>query len=129
MSRPLLQIRVPVSLRQLFPRSSFVGCADIRAGDATEHSGKCGPNMLFAAIKGTRVDGAHYAAEAIQRGATGLLVQRPEPGVAVPQCVVPDVRKAYAELCAALAGHPSRSLRVAGDSARRRQADGPFGHD
>jgi len=110
----VLPIRVPVSLRQLFPSSSFVGCADIRVSDATEHSGKCGPNMLFAAIPGTRCDGADFTAEAIERGAASLLVQRPVPGAPVPQCVVPNVRRAYAELCAALAGSPSRRLGIAG---------------
>lgn len=114
MSRQLPQIRMPVSLRQLFPRSSFVGCADIRVTDATENSSDCGPQMLFAAIPGTRVDGTAFAAEAISRGASSLLVQRPIPSVSVPQCVVPDTRRAYAELCSALAGCPSRSLGVAG---------------
>ncbi|MGE3314950.1 MAG: UDP-N-acetylmuramoyl-L-alanyl-D-glutamate--2,6-diaminopimelate ligase, partial [Planctomycetaceae bacterium] len=114
MSRQLSQFRMPVSLRQLFPRSSFVGCADIRVSDATEHSAQCGPQMLFAAVPGTRVDGTTFAAEAIDHGASSLLVQRPIPSVSVPQCVVPDVRRAYAELCGALAGFPSRSLGVAG---------------
>ncbi len=108
-----LQIRVPVSLRQLFPRSSFVGCADIRVSNATEESGKCGPNTLFAAIPGTRYDGAQFVEEAIRQGATSLLVQRPVPGIPVPQCVVADVRRAYAELCAGLAGYPTRKLQVA----------------
>lgn len=114
MSRQLSQIRMPVSLRQLFPRSSFVGCADIRVTDATEHSAQCGPQMLFAAVPGTRVDGTAFAEEAIGRGATSLLVQRPIPCASVPQCVVPDVRRAYAELCGALAGFPTRRLGVAG---------------
>jgi UDP-N-acetylmuramoyl-L-alanyl-D-glutamate--2,6-diaminopimelate ligase len=114
MSQRFLPLRVPVSLRTLFPAASFVGCADIRATEATESSDKCGPHTVFAAIPGTRVDGASFAREAIARGASGLLVQRPLADVSVPQCVVPNVRKAYAELCSALAGSPSRSIKLVG---------------
>jgi UDP-N-acetylmuramoyl-L-alanyl-D-glutamate--2,6-diaminopimelate ligase len=105
-------LRVPVSLRTLLPAASFVGCADIRVTDAVESSQKCAPQTLFAAIPGTHVDGASFVKEAIEHGANSLLVQRPLPTVQVPQCVVPNVRRAYAELCAALAGHPSRHLNL-----------------
>jgi len=111
-SQRLPKLRFPVSLLRLFPQSSFVGCADIRVTEATEHSGECGSNMLFSAIPGARVDGARFVEEAIERGATALLVQRPLAGVSVPQCVVPNVRKAYSQLCAALASYPSRCLNV-----------------
>ncbi|MCB1080079.1 MAG: hypothetical protein KDM64_19820, partial [Verrucomicrobiae bacterium] len=97
-----------ISLRRLFPTASFVGCADIGVSDATECSDKANSNTLFAAIPGTRVDGAAFAEEAVQRGAPALLVQMPLPGVDVPQCVVRNVRKSYAELCEALHGYPSR---------------------
>ncbi|MBW3540345.1 MAG: UDP-N-acetylmuramoyl-L-alanyl-D-glutamate--2,6-diaminopimelate ligase [Planctomycetes bacterium] len=107
-------IRVPVSLRRLFPRASFVGCADVRVTDATERSDLCRPRMLFAAIPGTRVDGASFADDAVRRGASSLLADRPIAGVSVPQCIVPDVRQAYAELCAALSGSPSRRMKLAG---------------
>ena len=103
-----------VSLRKLFPHASFVGCADLRVADATDRSSECAPKALFAAIPGTKVDGAAFAAEAVARGAGSVLVQSPLANVAVPQCVVPDVRKAYAELCHALAGVPSRHLTIAG---------------
>lgn len=104
----------PVSLRRLFPRASFVGCADIRVDDATERSGDVHANMLFAAVPGTKVDGRQFALEAIQHGASSLLVRQPMCGVDVPQCVVPNVRQAFAELCAALHGNPTRRMGVAG---------------
>jgi UDP-N-acetylmuramoyl-L-alanyl-D-glutamate--2,6-diaminopimelate ligase len=112
MSQRFVPLRVPVSLRTLLPAASFVGCADIRVTDAVECSQKCAPQTLFAAIPGTHVDGATFVDEAIQRGANSLLVQRPLPTVEVPQCVVPNARRAYAELCSALAGHPSRHLNL-----------------
>jgi UDP-N-acetylmuramoyl-L-alanyl-D-glutamate--2,6-diaminopimelate ligase len=113
MSQRFLPLRVPVSLRTLLPHASFVGCADIRVTDATDSSVLCGPHMLFAAIPGSAVDGTSFVDEAVGRGAGSLLVQRPLPNVPVPQCVVPNVRKAYAELCAAMAGCPARYLNIA----------------
>ncbi|MEX0717028.1 MAG: UDP-N-acetylmuramoyl-L-alanyl-D-glutamate--2,6-diaminopimelate ligase [Planctomycetaceae bacterium] len=107
-------VRSAVSLRQLFPRSSFVGCAGIHVSDATDRSGDCRPGELFAVIRGNRVDGARFVGEAIERGAAALLVERPIAEVGLPQCVVPDVRRAYAELVASLAGSPSRKLALAG---------------
>ncbi len=114
MSHRLPQTRVPVSLRRLFPHASFVGCADICVSGATERSDQCDLGMLFAAIPGTRVDGCEFAQQVVTQGASSLLVERPLSDVSVPQCVVPNVRKAYAELCAELAGRPSSRLKVFG---------------
>ena len=108
------QAPVAVNLRRLFPSASFVGCGDIRILYATCRSAECRPNGLFAVIRGTRTDGHKYIQEAIARGATALLVDHPLADVSVPQCIVPDVRRAFAELCAALAAHPSRHLGLAG---------------
>ena len=113
MSPPIPQIPMSVGLRRLFPFGSFVGCADVRVADATANSRECAEDMLFAAINGSRADGNKFIGEAIKRGASSLLVENPLAGAAVPQCVVPNVRKAYAELCAALAGSPSQRLKIA----------------
>lgn len=114
MTRHWSPIRVPVSLRCLFPHSSFVGCADIRVSTATERSDQCSSNSLFAAIPGTKNDGTRYVGEAIERGATALLVEQPLFDAAVPQCIVKNIRKAYATLCAELEGRPSNHLKIAG---------------
>ncbi|HVW03182.1 MAG TPA: UDP-N-acetylmuramoyl-L-alanyl-D-glutamate--2,6-diaminopimelate ligase [Planctomycetaceae bacterium] len=103
-----------VSLRRLFPAASFVGCADIRVTAACSSSEECRPGALFAVNRGVRFDGHAFIADALRRGASALLVERPQPDAGVPQCVVPDVRRAYAELCSALEGSPSRELRLAG---------------
>ena len=107
-------VPVAVNLRRLFPRASFVGCGDIHTADVTDRSSQCRPNSLFAVIRGTSADGHCYIRDAIERGAKALLVDRPQADVTVPQCVVPDVRRAYAELCAALMAHPARHLGLAG---------------
>lgn len=106
--------RLTISLRTLFPSASFVGCGDIRIAVATDRSTDCRPGYLFAAVSGTRWNGMQFVQDAVEAGATSLLLPRPIPDVAVPQCIVSDVRKAYARLCAALSGHPSTHLRIAG---------------
>ncbi|MFN0053131.1 MAG: UDP-N-acetylmuramoyl-L-alanyl-D-glutamate--2,6-diaminopimelate ligase [Planctomycetales bacterium] len=105
---------LPVNLRRLFPQASYVGCVDIHVTSATDRSRDCQPQGLFAAIRGTSQDGCQFIAEALQHGAAALLVDRPLADVTVPQCVVPDVRRAYAQLCSALMADPSRRLGVAG---------------
>lgn len=114
MSTWVSRVPVVVSLRRLFPLASFVGCADIRVSDATEVSSECRRGVLFAAIRGTQFDGSKFVGEAIAAGASALLVDRPLADVSVPQCVIGDVRRAYAELCAALAGWPSRRMNIVG---------------
>ncbi|MCH8830236.1 MAG: UDP-N-acetylmuramyl-tripeptide synthetase, partial [Planctomycetes bacterium] len=114
MLHTLRRQRLPVHLRSLFPRASFVGCADISVTDATDDSRECRPNLLFAAVPGCCVNGTRFAAEAVRFGATSLLVQRPLAEISVPQCVVPDVRRSFGQLCSALADRPSRKLSVVG---------------
>jgi UDP-N-acetylmuramoyl-L-alanyl-D-glutamate--2,6-diaminopimelate ligase len=98
----------------LFPQASFVGCANICATDAFDCSRDVLPGSVFAVIHGTKADGTQFVDEAIANGATALLVDRPLPNAAVPQCVVADVRSAFSRLCEALAGDPSRRLDVTG---------------
>ena len=102
------------SLRRLLPQASFVGCANICATDAFDNSRDVQPGSLFAVVNGSKLDGSHFVHDAIVRGATSLLTDRPLADVSVPQCIVPDVRSAYSRLCEALAGDPSRRLDIAG---------------
>ena len=104
----------PVSLRRLFASASFVGCGDVAVSDVSDDSRECRPGCLFAALPGHRTDGLDHLDEAIQRGATALLLSRPLPEIPLPQCIVPDVRHAYATLCEALFGYPSRRLGMVG---------------
>lgn len=110
----VLHVPVPVNLRRLFPQASFVGCCDLRVTNATEHSRECTPGALFAVIRGTKADGHHYVCEALERGAKALLVDHPLADAAVPQCIVSDVRRAYAELCQSLMAQPANHLTLAG---------------
>ena len=100
-------VPVPVSLRRLLPQASFIGCGEIIAADATDDSREAGPDSVFAAIPGTKADGAVFVPEAVARGCTAVLASQPLPDTSVRQCIVPDVRSAYAKLCQALYGHPA----------------------
>lgn len=76
-------------------------------------SDDAGPGALFACLRGARVDGHEFAALAVERGTSALIVERELP-LNVPQVVVPDARLAMALSAAALAGHPSDDIRVVG---------------
>ena len=104
---------IRISLRRLFPEASFVGGADLAVAEATADNRQCTPGCLFAVIQGRRDAGQRYVEEAIARGATALLCSAPI-AAPVPQCVVPNVRQAYAELCQALHGSPSQKLGLVG---------------
>lgn len=104
----------PVSLKTLFPDAQIVGDDDIVVTHATERSDLVSPGVLFAAIPGTRRNGEEFAHDAVLRGAEALLLSRELPDLPVPQCIVPDVRRAFALLCDALVGRPSQSLTLAG---------------
>ena len=105
---------LPVSLNALFPDAQVIGDDDILVTHATERSDLVSPGVLFAAIPGTRRNGEEFARDAVLRGAEALLLSRELPDLPVPQCVVPDVRQAFARLCDALAGRPSDVLKLAG---------------
>ena len=104
----------PVSLRRLFASASFVGCGDVAVSQVSADSRTCRPGSLFAALPGVTTHGVSFVDEAIENGAVALLTDRPLPDSPLQQCVVPDVRRAYAQLCEALWGYPSRRLGTVG---------------
>ncbi len=72
-----------------------------------------GPDAVFVCIAGVSADGHDFAAQAVDRGTRMLVVERPLD-VEADQVVVADGRLALALVAAALAGDPSRALRVVG---------------
>ncbi len=71
------------------------------------------PGDVFFAIRGFAHDGHDYAADAVRRGATLLVVERRLP-LNVPQVVLADTRVALAKASAAFFGEPSKSMDVVG---------------
>ena len=103
-----------VSLRQLLDEACVVGADDIVVTRCTSDSRRTRPGDLFVALPGVEHDGHEYIADAVRRGAAAVLASRPAPGVALPVCYVDDTRAAYGQLCQALAGQPSRAVKVVG---------------
>lgn len=68
---------------------------------------------VFFCVPGFTSDGHDFAADAVQRGASALVVQRPL-GLGVPEVVVDDVRAAMAPAAARLHGDPTAALRMVG---------------
>jgi UDP-N-acetylmuramoyl-L-alanyl-D-glutamate--2,6-diaminopimelate ligase len=69
--------------------------------------------MLFFCVPGEKVDGHEFAADAVEAGAVGLVVER-ELDLDVAQVVVSDARAAMAPLAARFWGDPTAELRVVG---------------
>ena len=103
-----------IRLDALLPEAAIVAADDIRVGGCSCDSRRIEPGQLFAALQGRQHDGHDFVAEAIRRGCSAVLAQRPLPEAGVPVCVVPDSREAYARICQALAGNPSHQLKVIG---------------
>ncbi len=79
------------------------------------HSGSVQPGALFVAIRGGHHDGHTFVADAITRGAAAVVVERPvETRPDTTQVVVPDTRRALAQLSGAFFGHPSRDVTLIG---------------
>mgnify|MGYP000560174113 CR=1 FL=1 len=78
------------------------------------HSGKLQPGNVFVAVRGLRSDGHTYLQSAVENGAAAVIVEKFQPGLPVPQAVVPDSRKALAQASANWYGNPSKSLRLVG---------------
>ena len=103
-----------LSLRALLPEAEFLGADDIHPLRCTSDSRRVRPGDLFAALPGQRYDGHQFISEAVRRGAASVLCERPPEGFGVPCGVVPHVCHAYGRVCQALAGNPSRQLKLIG---------------
>ena len=102
-----------VSLRQILDDAHIAPGDDIRARSVSCDSRTCRPGDVFVAIAGGKLDGHDFVADAVARGASAIVAQRPLD-VAVPTCLVDDTREALGRICQHLAGNPSQQLRVIG---------------
>jgi UDP-N-acetylmuramoyl-L-alanyl-D-glutamate--2,6-diaminopimelate ligase len=72
------------------------------------------PGSLFVAIRGYKVDGHNYLDEAINKGATAVLVEKEINNKTVPVLRVSESRKALALLANRFFGEPSQELMMVG---------------
>ncbi len=88
---------------------------DVAVAGVHYDSRRLAPGFVFVCIQGFRTDGHLYIAEARERGAVGLVVEKE---VAVPEgmawALVEDSRRALAVLAANFYGHPARQLALFG---------------
>jgi UDP-N-acetylmuramoyl-L-alanyl-D-glutamate--2,6-diaminopimelate ligase len=89
----------------------WVGDRGVDVTAITHDSRRAARGSCFACIPGAITDGHLFATDAVEAGATALLVERElELEVAVTQARVGDVRAALGPAAAQLHGHPSRQL-------------------
>ena len=100
--------------RRVVRGPGVVGDPDVvQVGDITIDSRSVEPGSLFCCVRGEHHDGHRFAADAVARGATALLVDHPL-ALAVPQVVTTDVRAATGWMAASMFDHPSDSLLMIG---------------
>lgn len=104
--------RREVRLADLFPTARFIGCDDIAVSTVQDVASRCRPGDVFVARLTARGDGHESVPQALARGAVAVIAERIVPTDGLPLCLVRDADQAHARLCHALAGDPSREMRV-----------------
>ncbi len=80
----------------------------------TEDSRTVATGTLFVAVPGFHVDGHDFVDRAAERGAAAAIVERPVPGVRLPQLLVTSARPALATAAAWWYRDPSHELATIG---------------
>ncbi len=107
-------------LRELIaklPKVTASGSLDVEITGVTGSSREAAPGLIFAAIRGTAVDGHRFINEALTAGASAILAEKAPPKDYTADAAwlhVPDSRAAVAALASAMAGDPWRDFRLAG---------------
>jgi UDP-N-acetylmuramoyl-L-alanyl-D-glutamate--2,6-diaminopimelate ligase len=105
-------MHLDVLIRALAP-SEVAGGRRAEIGDLAQDTRRVSEGALFFCVRGERVDGHDLAWEAIERGATALVVER-LLDVDVPQLLVPSVRESMAVAADVFFGEPTKELQLAG---------------
>ena len=108
----------PTALRSLaaLTDGQLVGPHDgtgVTVADVTHDSRAAGPGVLFACRPGALADGHDFAPDAVARGTTALLVERPLD-LDVAQLQVDSVAARLGAVAAAVQGDPTAELEVVG---------------
>ena len=88
------------------------GYNDAEITDVTQDSRNITKGCLFVCIKGNTFDGHSAAAQALQKGAAAVLVER-DLGLDA-QVITPNTRAVYSAVCANFFGRPAERLRLVG---------------
>ena len=116
---------LPVCVSGLLPEATFQNCKDILFSSCRYNSFNIQPGDLYIAFEDPSVDDS-CVAEALARGACGVVVRQELfskddcPALKdAPICLVSNPHAAYAQICQALYGYPSESMRVIGVTGTR----------
>lgn len=86
---------------------------DVVVSDVTHDSRQVRPGALFVAIRGESFDGHDFVSDAVQRGASAVMVDTRQD-LDLPQIVVSDTRVAMAHAARAVFSFPDESLAIVG---------------
>ncbi len=98
-----------LSVSAILPGSRPYGCDDLRITSCSGSWSECVSGDLFVAIDSEDGDGHDFAQSAVERGAAGVVSER-LLALDVPQFLVDDSRRAFGNICHALAGNPAERL-------------------
>lgn len=90
---------------------------DQMISEVAYHSEAVKKDTLFVCIRGYKTDGHQFAPQAVESGASALIVEEFLPELNVAQYVVEDTRQALAALGDQYYGHPSKELNIIGITA------------
>ncbi len=96
---------------------TVAGSLDTDVHALTASSREVAPGMLFAAIRGTTIDGHRFINDALTAGASAILAEKAPPSDYTAPATwlhVPDSRMAVSALASTLAGHPWKELSLVG---------------
>lgn len=99
------------------PRVTASGPMDMEVLSLTADSRAAGPGMLFAAIRGTTIDGHRFIQEVLAAGCTAVLAESAPPAdlpSGIAWLHVADSRSALSSMASLMAGHPWEDLAMAG---------------
>ncbi len=98
-------------------RVTVAGSLDVEVCGLTASSRDAAPGQLFAAIRGTSIDGHRFIGDALTAGVAAVLAETAPP-LDLPASVtwlhVPDSRSALSTLASEISGNPWREMAMAG---------------
>jgi len=107
------------SLRSLLPTAEVLDAEDVFITGCTDDWRKVRPGDAFIALFDPAEEDRRPIALAIQRGCAAVISDRLLSGLAVPVCLVSDLRRSFGQLIHQLTGHPSRKFKIVGVGGNR----------
>jgi UDP-N-acetylmuramoyl-L-alanyl-D-glutamate--2,6-diaminopimelate ligase len=105
------------SILPLFHRPVVSGPTDVELSAVTDDSRQVQPGMIFAALKGEKIDGNQYVEKALAAGASVIISEQAPPAKLSNKITwvhTSNARQALAHCAVALAGNPAASMKLCG---------------